>query len=68
MLFSVGGYETIADNSWTFAEKARAAGVDATVEETPERQHVFQFACGRHPDADASLARIGAWLGKQLGL
>jgi len=68
MLFSVGGYETIADNAWTFAERAKAAGVDVTVEETPERQHVFQFASGRHPDADASLARIGAWLRAQLGL
>ena len=68
MLFSVGGYETIADNAWTFAERAKAAGVDVTVEETPERQHVFQFASGRHPDADASLTRIGAWLRTQLGL
>lgn len=68
MLFAVAGHETIADNSVNFAEAARAAGVDATVEETAGRQHVFQFAAGRHPDADASLTRVGAWLRSQLGL
>lgn len=68
MFLSAGGYETIGDNAETFATTASAAGVDVTMVTTPERQHVFQFAAGVHPDADASLAAVGGWLRTQLGL
>jgi len=31
-------------------------------------QHVFQMAAGVLPEADAAIARIGAWLRPHLGL
>jgi acetyl esterase/lipase len=68
LFLSAGGHETLADNVTALAERAREAGVDVTVEITPGRQHVFQAAAGRHSDADASVAAIGAWLRKQLRL
>lgn len=68
MFLNAGGYETIGDNATTFADKAKNAGVDVTMAVTPERQHVFQFAAGNHTDADASIAAVGGWIRKHLGL
>lgn len=68
MFLSAGGHETLRDNAERFADKAKAAGVDVTVEITPGMQHVFPFMAGRAPEADATLANAGAWLRPKLGL
>ena len=66
--FQVGDDETLLDDSTRAAEKARAAGVDVTIDVFPEMQHVFQSNAGNVPEADDAVARIGAWLRPRLGL
>jgi monoterpene epsilon-lactone hydrolase len=61
VLIQVGGDETLLDDSHRFADRARAAGVDVTVEVYPEMQHVFHFLAGRAPEADEAMAQLGAW-------
>lgn len=68
MLIHVGDHETLLDDSRRFAKRAREAGVDVTVEEYPEMQHVFQFLAGRAPEADDSIKRMAAWVRPKLGL
>jgi acetyl esterase/lipase len=68
MLIQVGGDETLLDDSHRFAERARAAGVEVTVEVYPEMQHVFHFMAGNAPEADDAVAKLGAWVRPHLGL
>lgn len=63
----VGDEEVLLDDSVRFAERARAAGVDVTLEVFPEMQHVFQIAAGMLPEADAAIAKLGTWLKARLG-
>lgn len=65
-LVHVGGDELLLDDSTRLAEWASEAGCDAAIEIWPEMQHVFQIAAGHVPEADASVAKLGAWLSKQL--
>jgi acetyl esterase/lipase len=62
----VGGDELLLDDSTRLAERALAAGCDATIQVWPEMQHVFQIAAGNVPESDASVSALGAWLAKQL--
>lgn len=64
----VGDEEVLLDDAVRFAERAKAAGVDVTLDVFPEMQHVFQIAVGNMPEADAAVAKIGAWLKPRLGL
>jgi epsilon-lactone hydrolase len=68
MLIQVGSDETLLDDSRRFADKARAAGVEVTLEVVPEMQHVFHFMAGRAPEADEAIARMSAWVRPRLGL
>lgn len=68
MYLTAGGYETLRDNAERFTDLARGAGVDVTLEITPEMQHVFQFMAGRSPEADASIATAGAFVRRHLDL
>lgn len=68
LLIQVGGHETLLDDSRRFAEKAKAAGVDVTVQEYPEMQHVFQFLAGVAPEADKAIAALATWVRPKLGL
>jgi acetyl esterase/lipase len=63
-----GDEEVLLDDSTRFAARARAAGVEVTLEVVPEMQHVFQIAAGNMPEADAAIARLGAWLRPRLRL
>lgn len=65
---TAGGAETLLDNAQRFAAKAREAGVDVTLDEVPEMQHVFAFLAGRAPEADSSIADIASWARPRLGL
>ncbi|HXP33168.1 MAG TPA: alpha/beta hydrolase [Acidimicrobiales bacterium] len=62
----VGGDELLLDDSTRLAERASAAGCEATIEVWPEMQHVFQMAAGNVPESDASVLALGAWLSKRL--
>lgn len=64
----VGNDEVLLDDAVRFADKAKAAGVDVTLEVFPEMQHVFQMAAGNMPEADEAVQKIGAWLRPRLGL
>lgn len=61
-LIQVGGHEAFLDDSRLYAARAKEAGVDVVLEIVPEMQHVFQFLAGTAPEADAAVARAGAWL------
>ena len=68
MLIQVGGDESLLDDSIALADRARADGVDVTLEIVPGMQHVFQFLAGRVPEADAAIARMATWVRPKLGL
>jgi len=63
-----GDAETLQDNAERFAEKARTAGVEVTLEIQPGQQHVYPFMAGKSKEADASIANAGDWLRSRLGL
>lgn len=65
---AAGDREMLRDDGTRFAALAEKAGVAVTLEVEPEMQHVFQFMAGRAPEADAAVARIGAWVRPHLGL
>jgi monoterpene epsilon-lactone hydrolase len=56
-----GSVESLLDDSVRLEKAARAAGVDVTFTVGEGMQHVYPFLAGRHPIADAEIARIGAW-------
>lgn len=62
LLMQVGSEETLFDDTSRFADRARAAGVDVTVEEVPEMIHVFQMFAPIEPAARAAIDRIGAFV------
>jgi len=68
MYLSAGDAETLQDNAERIANRARAAGVDVTLDIKPGQQHVYPFMAGRSPEADATIADAGAWLRTRLGL
>lgn len=62
LLFHVGEREVLRDDSVRFAEKARAAGVDATVKTWPVVPHVWQLAHSFLPEGRRSLSEAAAFL------
>lgn len=66
LLIQVGTREVLLSDARGVAEKARAAGVDVTLEEEEGLIHVWQAFPGV-PEADAAVARIGRYLGERLG-
>jgi acetyl esterase/lipase len=66
LLVQVGTAETLLDDATRFAERAKAAGVDVTLEEWDEMIHVFQAFAPLVPESQQAIARIGAFLGARL--
>lgn len=66
MRVHVGDYETLLDDSLHLVRRAQAVGVDAQVRVWPQLWHVWQSYAGRLPEADASLAALGDFLGRCL--
>lgn len=62
LLFHVGAREVLRDDSVRFAEKAKAAGVSATVTVWPVVPHVWQLAQTFLPEARRSLSEAAAFL------
>jgi monoterpene epsilon-lactone hydrolase len=60
--------ETLLDDSRSFAERARSAGIDVRLDVFPGQQHTFQMAAGRSPDADDAIRRLADWVRPRLGL
>ncbi len=61
LLIQVGGHDVLLDDSRAFYEKAKAAGIDVTLQVEPEMQHVYQFEAGNCPKADAAIRRAAEW-------
>jgi acetyl esterase/lipase len=68
ILIQVGDYETLLDDAVRFADLARAAGVDVTLEVAPEMMHVYQMTAGNTPEADEAISHIGAFVRSHVGL
>jgi epsilon-lactone hydrolase len=60
--------ETLLDDSRTFTERAREAGVQVRLDLFPGQQHTFQMAGGRSPIADDAIQRLADWVRPHLGL
>lgn len=62
LLIQVGTHETLLDDSVRLAERARAAGVDVTLEEWEEMIHVWHFFAFILPEAQQAIDRIGQFV------
>lgn len=62
MLLQVGSYEVLRSDVERFADKARQAGVEATLEVWPGMQHEWQFTAKIIPEGRKAIARIGAFV------
>jgi acetyl esterase/lipase len=62
LLIQVGSEEVLLSDSTQFAEKARLAGVDLTLENWKGMQHVWQFTASMLPEARQAVARIGEFI------
>ncbi len=65
ILIHVGDAEVILDDSTRFADRAKAAGVDVTLEVWDEMPHVWHAFAGLLPEADKAVAGLGAWLDRR---
>jgi epsilon-lactone hydrolase len=65
MLVQVGKAETLLDDSVRLAERARAAGVDVTLDPWDDMIHVWQ-AFSMLPEAHRAVDKIGAFLRERL--
>ncbi len=66
MLIHVGDAEVILDDSTRLAARARAHGVDVTLEVWDEMPHVWHAFAGMLPEADQAIERIGSWLTERI--
>lgn len=62
LLILVGDAETLLDDSTRFAAKARAAGVDVTLEIWDDMIHVWPFFAGLLPEGMRAFERIGRFV------
>jgi acetyl esterase/lipase len=61
-LIQVGDAEILLSDSTRFADKLKAAGIDAELEVFPGMWHVFQLFVGKMPESGAAIARIGRYI------
>ncbi|MEW6076734.1 MAG: alpha/beta hydrolase [Thermodesulfobacteriota bacterium] len=62
LLIQVGERECLLDDSLRLAEKAKAAGVDVTIDVWPEMIHVFQSFAPVAPEGVAGIRRVAEYL------
>jgi len=62
MLIQVGSHEVLLSDVERFSEKARASGVDLTLEVWPGMQHEWQFAAKYLPEGKQAISRIGEFV------
>jgi len=66
LLIQAGTAEALLDDSTRLAEKAKAAGVDVTLELWDEMIHVWQIFAARLPEARQAIDRIGGFIREQI--
>ena len=62
MLVQVGSEEVLLDDARELAARARAAGVDATLDVWPEMVHVWHWFLGMLDEAQLAVDRIGEFV------
>lgn len=67
MLIQVGTSEVLLDDATRLAERARAAGVDVTLEPWDDMIHVWHFFAAMLPEAGQAIGRIGSFIKQHLG-
>jgi acetyl esterase/lipase len=67
LLIQVGRRELLLDDSTRFAQAARRAGVDVTLEVWPGMIHVWQIFASDLEEGREAIARIGEYLRARLG-
>lgn len=67
LLVQASRHEVLRDDAIRIADKARAAGVDCTLELTDEVPHVWQIFASILPEGRDALARAGGFLRGRLG-
>lgn len=68
LLIHVGDHEILLSDATRLADRARAAGVDVTLEIWPELWHVFHLFAPALPEANTALTKIGAFARAHLGV
>jgi phosphinothricin tripeptide acetyl hydrolase len=67
MLIQVGTAETLLDDARRLAERAKAAGVNVTLEEWPDMIHDWHWFGSFLPEAQQASERIGAFMQERMG-
>jgi acetyl esterase/lipase len=67
LLMQVGDAEVLLDDTLRAAEKAKAAGVDVSLEVYPEMVHIFQLFAPVLPEGQQAIERIGTFLKQYAG-
>jgi len=62
LLMQVGDAEVLLDDTLRVAEKAKAAGVDVSLEVYPKMVHIFQLFAPTLPEGRQAIERIGTFL------
>jgi acetyl esterase/lipase len=62
ILIQVGENETLLDDATRLAERARSAGVDATIDVWNEMIHLWQLLAPLVPEGQQAIDRIGEWV------
>jgi len=68
MLVQVGDSECLLDDSIRFGERARAAGVDCTVEVSEDAIHIWHTMADFAPEGAEAVQRLATWVRRRLGL
>jgi acetyl esterase/lipase len=63
----VGDAEVLLDDTLRAAEKAKAAGIDVSLEVYPEMVHIFQLFAPVLPEGQQAIERIGTFLKQYAG-
>jgi acetyl esterase/lipase len=63
-----GADELLVGEIVEFAQRATAAGLDASVRSVPGGQHLWLLGAGKIPETDTAIAELGQWLRSKLAL
>jgi len=66
LLVHVGTAETLLDDATALAARARAAGVDVTLEAWDDMIHVWHCFAPLLPEAEQAIAKVGAYVRARL--
>jgi len=66
LLIQVGENETLIDDATRLAERAKAAGVDVTLEVWDEMVHLWHLLAPIVPEGQQAIDRIGEWMREKI--